>query len=817
MQRAALLAVAFLVAGVACLLWIDGSERGGHAPVDPGATTDEEREDAAAELLAPTPSSAEPPEEKATGSPHAGRRTSKADERSRIAGRVQPDGGYPGAAEARLTAEVYSGRENAGPPSYLSTKVARDGSFELFVSKGARYAMLDVQSDLLYLQEAVKARPGEDDVVLVPDVFALIQGRVLAPLGMGPLPPQGVKISCRRDRLPEESAAAEPTMVEVLDASAGSGSILATSALEDVSSISEVYKVEAEPDGTFLLVLMPTGVRLQLEAQNPLGPAWCELIDPLLPGERREVVIALDAGITLAGIVIDEHGAPVSGVTVSACEVVGGQTWKSVASDETNEDGSFELSKLARKGWSLRTNGRGFVRHAELLVDGEAGDARELVLSVVRGGCVAGTVVWPDGRSVQSFSVRAYGEVWAHGDFQGGAFELCGVSEEPNELHVIAENDGVRGTAQLSGVRAGDRGLRIALNVHQVFEVRGTVVDSEQRPVKDFHAYSLGLMGSRSSTADGAFVLEGLPSGECSVQVTADGMRTEIQQVLVGPSTPPLRFVLVAAGRIRGLVLDPRGRPVAGAEVAAGPSGFALDAIGWNESRTDKGGRFDVPASVSPMFVRAMCDGYASSEPVEVSTSPGEILDGIVLSLRDACRLEGRVLDPDGRAVEGAWISVSGPMGDNEETDPRGLFVFDALPPGRVVVSAMLDSGSRASAIAVVAAGRTTSIELRFEPRDPVRVFGRILHGGRPIALEVGFFSSCGVATDTSDATGHFEAVFERPGEWRCTFTLAGEGSEPRIEDFRVLDFVVPDVEEFELELDLDAARPIQSFEEIGY
>jgi len=103
----------------------------------------------------------------------------------------------------------------------------------------------------------------------------------------------------------------------------------------------------------------------------------------------------------------------------------------------------------------------------------------------------------------------------------------------------------------------------------------------------------------------------------------------------------------------------------------------------------------------------------------------------------------------------------------------------------------------------------TSAVELRLERADPVRIHGRLVGGTKPLSATLQFTARAACADVDCDADGRFETTFACPGPWRCA---VGAGA-----DVRVLDFVVPDVEEYELTLDLDAMRRVESLDELDY
>jgi hypothetical protein len=792
MKRVALVGLVLVALAIAGALLLDDGRRGPRAPQSPGTPRGVEESSMAPAELEPAASVPAPePAAAPLAATGDGGRSAARDDRPRIAGHVRVAGGYPAAERARIVAEIFVGRENDGRTLHERVDVAHDGSFELRVPYSARHALLAVDAELLYQPEAVEALPGATDVVLDALYLAELHGRVLPPLGTSLDEVKRVRLKLSPDgiQLPGQ-----------------------TWPLADTPAA----------DGSYRFTCLPVDVELGLAATSPWGPDWSTRIEPLAPGERRELAIALDAGITLAGRVIDEHGAPVDDAWVRAKPAVQATARRSypvrevAADDRTGADGAFEMTGLPRGAWELEVSRRNSASGPERLVDGTRGDVRDIVLAVERGGCVTGTVEWPDGRPAEQFTLLVEQENVVGDAHRGGRFEQCGIGAETCALQVHAEEDGLEGKGRIEGVRAGQRGIRIVLDARQVFALRGTVRDTDGKLVDRFQIVASNGRRARSiSAAGGSFFIDGLDSGEWRVEAKSDDHLAASQEVLVGPSTEPLTFALRTAGRVRGIVLDPAGQP-AEAELRI------TSRKGWrsfeeSRSATDGEGRFDVGAVTSPLALVATREGHASSEPVELSVAGGASRDGVVLRLREPCRLEGRVLDAEGRPAAGERVGVHFDEDFHEvETDAHGGFALEGLPPDPCEVIVFRDDGAFVRERITLGAG-TTSIELRYQPADPVLVRGTLTRAGRPVACILTFSSSSGFARAESGPDGRFEVTLRRPGAWRvgAVLDLDPDSGEPR--DLRAADVVLPDAESHELVLDLDAMRPITSFDELTY
>jgi hypothetical protein len=474
-----------------------------------------------------------------------------------------------------------------------------------------------------------------------------------------------------------------------------------------------------------------------------------------------------------------------------------------------------------------------FARQGRATVDATGGDVLDVVLSVVRGGCIEGTVSWSDGSPVKQFEIALTGDgTWRKEGGSFGHFSLCGLEDQDLRLELRATQEGVTASAVVVA-RPSPTPLELVLEPVSALDVRGTVVDERGRPVAgasvDATAMEEGFRRVEArSVGDGTFVLPGLERGRWGIEATAQGRLPDRRTLVVeDESIDPLVLVLSPAGDIRGTVVDAAGAPVAGAWVGDDEAAHAVRFFGAQGEETDAQGRFAIEApSTRPRLV-ALKQGFAPSAVVEVTVDPGESVDGIVLRLQPTCRVEGVVLDASGQPLAGARVAPSTwPPLASADTDARGRFQLTDLAPGSIELTAShpdQKQGATASARVTLVPGRTETVELRFEDRDPVRVRGRITRGGRPIAYGVDLRSKSFRISSMSDADGRLELELQRPGAWTGTVMLASELEsrqpaslqEMLACDIRRLELAIPDADEHVFELDFDSLPRIATVEEL--
>lgn len=271
---------------------------------------------------------------------------------------------------------------------------------------------------------------------------------------------------------------------------------------------------------------------------------------------------------------------------------------------------------------------------------------------------------------------------------------------------------------------------------------RGFVVDAHGTPVAGARIWLSRRDGGpwrgddvAHSAADGSFVLPHVDDGAFVaarhdahaaselVPVTAAAMAT------AHAGANELRLCLgPPGGRVRVQVHDEHGAPMPDALVLVGD---AMDATPLHmadgaaplrtppwQLRTDDAGRAITGAMThgpQPVFVRTA--GRAPSLTT-VHVVAGATIDTTIMLARGAC-VRGRVVDADDRALAQATIVVRSAVagGDLDTvTAADGTFVFDALPPGEVVLAARANGRLPATACVDVGPGEAAPVTLRLSP-----------------------------------------------------------------------------------------------------
>jgi hypothetical protein len=273
-----------------------------------------------------------------------------------------------------------------------------------------------------------------------------------------------------------------------------------------------------------------------------------------------------------------------------------------------------------------------------------------------------------------------------------------------------------------------------------------------------------------TSVSGGAFDFGALCPGQYDVRATRGAtVAVAVARLARGPASEPLALFLHQATRLTVLVRDGSKAPLVGAEVHAqdAQSGFLAAAV------TDPQG-VAVIDGLTPRqhSVWAQKPGYLEASLHGRTLASGE--DQVELVLLSGVRLEGRVVDPDGAGIDGAWVRLAtrrselGGGFDTVESDSTrdgGEFSIGPVRPGAYLLLATHDAWQRSEQPMRVPAPRAT------------------LKLGRGTSVEGLFLDAAGAAISEGDvdaelenqedsrnadvdAWGHFKLAGLGPGKW---------------------------------------------------
>jgi protocatechuate 3,4-dioxygenase beta subunit len=463
---------------------------------------------------------------------------------------------------------------------------------------------------------------------------------------------------------------------------------------------------------------------------------------PAVPDDRGVVVLKIQAlsgnevqgpatvaPSEIAGVVVDAEGKPIEGVEVAAYYWI-----PRPPKTTTDRNGLFRIANLPEDGEiNIRLRKEDYETQYHNRPTGQPGWA--VVLG--NGTYFEGRVRAPDGTPVAGAVISAdagpkryqgYGLSETLSETRSGPDGRYCLHVVPGQYDIAVRVPGVgvaRRTGELIGPDA-HRTLDIPLEPGATFVAR--VVDCETHQpidgVRLWHWQRPGIEGT--SDAHGRIEIRDVPAGNYPrFEVKAKGYtrwwsdaclsewaryqksaRHGFQRNFddldfdIQPGMGPVTIEFERGVTLKGRVLDPDGKPVAGATVAPALTGSGNSLTGDTRFSvsTDADGQFTMllPASGDREYNLVAHDGrlfqwrtWANGVLPTFRTRPGQETGGLTLRLTRPATVRGRVLDPRGRPVAGREVrSSAGDRMENRYYDPTiktgedGRYELKFIRPG---------------------------------------------------------------------------------------------------------------------------------------
>lgn len=431
----------------------------------------------------------------------------------------------------------------------------------------------------------------------------------------------------------------------------------------------------------------------------------------------REVALELAAAGTVTGTVLDPDGTPVPFATVYAIPADGGdmlleepdlvvtgdgRTWRSIRA-RSGEDGRYELSGLTIGGsYVLRAEAEGFAHSLDIPDVLPTAERRELAhdLRLRRNGGAVLNLRGPDGAPVTKALATLWGMGWPqrYEPDESGAVRIDDLP--PGAHSVRLEAEGLL-QQELEFEVEGGKTTELVVSFEAGVAISGVVVDDLGRPVpgakvearRPFHRKYRDLPSSSAkAVADegGRFRIEGLRPGPHAVQANVDGLDNYWNGPFEAPSESNTVEILRYGKATAKLVL-PAGSPEPEWITVVSSSRQRNEAVwgrigrGWSQSSVPwSGGDYKndfVRSGDVEMLLRV--EGYG---PVRRTfrLAPGEAIDLGEIRLGPGFAISGRVVDPGGQPVSGAYVAVRQGVTDFDPvaTAADGAFRIEALGEG---------------------------------------------------------------------------------------------------------------------------------------
>ncbi|MCX5645608.1 MAG: carboxypeptidase regulatory-like domain-containing protein [Phycisphaerae bacterium] len=519
--------------------------------------------------------------------------------------------------------------------------------------------------------------------------------------------------------------------------------------------------------------------------REPVGQAT-----PVDGNQRLD--IAPGEGQPLAGVIVDENDVPVSDASVSILfQHVERQTTR------TDSAGRFQFKDLpegTRAELMVRKPGRATI-HTTVRILCDAGEDAEVLFLLPVEAKIEGIVVEKGtGRPVAGVKLavtcgknrpaETCEPVTSHVD---GTFSLLGLDAGRHTLCLASIGEGPADWAAAPiavtlGVGEAATGLRVEVGKGGLLEIAvtetgsgqpiakarvGAVLRAKARVGAVLRASEAWFMAA--SDANGVARIRLLPGTYEVSGVSCEGYSPQDlgQAVMVEDGTIA-QVAVTFQSNVRGVVRDPQGEPVAGAQVkimAGGKAEVTSDGRGRFEVAWARGGQ---PRPVPVFCLVARHEQRNLAAIVKI----GRNVNSLDVKLAPCAVLTGRVVDPNGRGIGHAWVYVTLDVPDWGDTplreehlqsDDNGRFEIPALAiGGRYAIHAYADAyGSKAVVVEVGdAASRVLDIGALTLPAANLSLSGRVIDmRSRPVAYATIY--GCGRGqpirlTARTDAEGKF-------------------------------------------------------------
>lgn len=247
-----------------------------------------------------------------------------------------------------------------------------------------------------------------------------------------------------------------------------------------------------------------------------------------------------------------------------------------------------------------------------------------------------------------------------------------------------------------------------------------------------FYQGNFRLRPNTQSGKDGTFVLNGLPPGRVTLDVSAQKYAARELDLTLDADTAPLEIGLSGGSIISGRLTASDG--VTSVKGWAGLYRMQGTGSYGGEGRTNEAGEFSFD-SLAPGNYRLSGRGPGGSATREFVITEGERFEDVILALRAGPTIRGTVtgLRPEDLKRLNITLTPEGEMGLGTEAsiNERGEYELRNARPGRGRLSADVTMRKQLARMIDVPANADLTIDLDF-PRG-ARVSGRVTQRGRPI------------------------------------------------------------------------------------
>ena len=563
--------------------------------------------------------------------------------------------------------------------------------------------------------------------------------------------------------------------------------------------------IETDDAGKFTMYVAPGEVRVTAIADG---------YAPGTDGARApgKVEILLTPESSLAGTVVDaKTGEPVAGVPVAvSTSEMGG--WESgEGGDVTDDQGHFRVTRLSPGRYvSVARAPKGYGHSDGSTLVGLGQHVTGVVVKLYPAYQISGRVVIPgDKRETckqsELYLHRASPDEWLGAIREpDGTLHVDGVL--PGKYEVQLGCDGYQAKDKYEPLVIKDKDLAgLEWEVELGALLRGRVVTKAGTPVEGAQLWASSIGGgardkqhwsSDTSQKDGTYRLKGLHPGTFKIDLHTDkgvgpkdGWKVDVKAPIVEQD-----LVLDDVGTIKGTVVDPEGKPLAGVHVDARPFEGMGNMIffGGSTVRSNDDGTFTLDGNRAGDYrivaFREWSDNLRkpgtnddAKQGERVTVHAGQITSVRLVVEAQSGVIKGTCVDSDGKPVNDAFVSAareSDAAGNQRSSvsetrwswdskptlvSTDGSFAIAKLSSGTYTVRAYRKGGGEAVA-EHVAVGSTAKLE--FKPTGSIEGTAH-RDGGAPEELDID------VRDDKTDFARH-EHFFRTAGNFAIKDLPAG-------------------------------------------
>ncbi len=490
-------------------------------------------------------------------------------------------------------------------------------------------------------------------------------------------------------------------------------------------------------------------LRMLARHANQLGVVRNDL-QPLLDAEFEEAVADVVTTSVRGTASATDFAVVLAGADVTARNTTTGD----VFFGRMNATGGFTLTGLTTGTYRFEVAGAVVAGDPTFALTAGLKN-QPVALTLVPGATFSGRVQTDTGVAVNGAQVQVIGNGVVETATTGadGKFAIPHLPDGDYSVTVTATG---RATVQLSNVAISGDGLTRTFILAAEGVISGRVTREAGGPNSALRVAATptdGSPGAYLGTVDGdTFTVHGLPAGEYTLSISADGYLTTSRALTVtaGGALDAGTVPFNRAGSISGAVTAAAGLTLGGIEVSAKAGGQTI-----GTALTDGSGRFSIPNLPAGRYELRAGEARGLSTAVEIDLESGEVRSSASVPYTAGAELTGRVRMGTRPAV---WFEVSLVASDGASqsavTDADGVYRFDAVGAGTYTIKTGI--AGRGTVDVTTASGVVTAPDISMTESATLTGVVRRADGGGGADATVGVYANeqlVAVAVTAADGT----------------------------------------------------------------